>query len=293
MLARSKSSTQECTHIGMRKGQRVRQHNSPIGGEECSFCAPSLTGSRYQMNSHCRSLTWRRAGLTQWVRGVPTQTWKRWPGVYIYVKLHSTSGQVEPHTLPELLKAFEVELRGAPQVVTAIQECQVIHQEAFLLQAGYELAILAPSESVEICRVRCSLQGSTGRTDPWPTAWQLTPTSLVCVSAVPLPPQRGVWAVTYGVCLVERSGLASLVGHIVFTSVSLPCSSHCQFFVFRSKVSRLRCLLRTSVGARKKLRVGLGQIRSKITVSQSHETVQKNRRIVAKREFTRHSETCS
>ena len=34
--------------------------------------------------------------------------------VYIYVNLHFTPGQVYPHTLPELLEAFEIQLGGAP-----------------------------------------------------------------------------------------------------------------------------------------------------------------------------------
>ena len=41
-------------------------------------------------------------------------------GVYIYIK----RGKLDTHTLPELLDAFEVQLRGAPHAVPAMQESQ-------------------------------------------------------------------------------------------------------------------------------------------------------------------------
>ena len=82
--------------------------------------------------------------------------------VQIYVKLHSTPGQVEP----QLLGAFEVQLRDEVRAVPAIRESQVVLQEALLLQqVGYELAVLAPAEWAEICRLRCALQGGQGPRD--------------------------------------------------------------------------------------------------------------------------------
>ena len=56
------------------------------------------------------------------------------------------------HTFPQLLDAIGVQLGRAPEAVLAIQESQVVCHEALLLQqVGYELAILATSEWVEIC----------------------------------------------------------------------------------------------------------------------------------------------
>ena len=42
-------------------------------------------------------------------------------------------------------------------------ESEVIHQEGFLLQqVGFELAALAPSKWLEICRLRSALQAGNG-----------------------------------------------------------------------------------------------------------------------------------
>ena len=52
------------------------------------------------------------------------------------------------------------------QAVPAVQESQVVHQEVLpLQQVGCDLATLAPSEWVEICRLRCALQGWHGPRD--------------------------------------------------------------------------------------------------------------------------------
>ena len=67
-------------------------------------------------------------------------------------KEEGTSRQVQPHTLPMLLGVFEVQRGDAPHAVLAFL---VVHQEAFLLQQiGFQLAILVPSERMEICRLR-------------------------------------------------------------------------------------------------------------------------------------------
>ena len=67
--------------------------------------------------------------------------------VYIHVKLHSTLGQGAPHTLPELLDAFQVQVRCASLAVTSIQGRRAVHRESLQVQqVGYDLAILAPSK---------------------------------------------------------------------------------------------------------------------------------------------------
>ena len=86
--------------------------------------------------------------------------------VHVDVKLHYTPGQVQPHTQLQLLGAFEVQLRGAPRSFHAVQEGQVVHEEAILLQRlGFELAIWAPSEWIEICRLRCTMRRGHGPRD--------------------------------------------------------------------------------------------------------------------------------
>ena len=80
--------------------------------------------------------------------------------------MYSTPGQVGPHTFVTRALGRLRTSGGAPQATTAIQESQVVHQEALLLQqVGYELAILTPSGWVEICRLRCALQVGHGPRD--------------------------------------------------------------------------------------------------------------------------------
>ena len=77
--------------------------------------------------------------------------------VYIHVKLHFTLGQLYPRTLPQLLDAVAAELRREPHAFLVFQEVQAILQESYLMQrVGFEVAILAPSEWVETCRLRCA-----------------------------------------------------------------------------------------------------------------------------------------
>ena len=139
------------------KEWHLQKRSLQTGSGEPNFCTPSLTGSRYQMDGG--RARWRRSPQADLVAMVPS--------VDTYLKLHFNSMvSATTHTLPELLGAFEVQLTGAPHAVRAIEEGQIVHQEAFLLQQiGFELAMLVTSAWIEICRLRCALQRGHGPRD--------------------------------------------------------------------------------------------------------------------------------
>ena len=84
-------------------------------------------------------------------------------GDRVHIKLYATPERGGPHTLSDLLDALEERLRGAPRAMSAILESQVIHQEAALLQEiDFERTMLAPSEWLENCRLRCAMQTGNG-----------------------------------------------------------------------------------------------------------------------------------
>ena len=132
--------------------------------------------------------------------------------VDICVKLHSTRGQIEPHTLPDLL----VNKLG-------------MNWQSWRLRIGWKSVVC-----VALCKegtghgMQSQTQGVT-----WPTAWQqrmqipvrsafsqkLVGKSAWFVTAVLLPPQRGLWALTCGVCLVVQADPATFVGRFIVTSV--------------------------------------------------------------------------
>ena len=67
------------------------------------------------------------------------------------------------------------------QVAPTVLECQVVHQEAFLLQqVGFELATLAPKDWIDVCRQRCAQ-----RTRPGPSS---ADTISHCSSSISLCP---------------------------------------------------------------------------------------------------------
>ena len=93
-------------------------------------------------------------------------------GVYIHIKLHFPWDE-------EVLDAFEKLTGKLQNLYQPYSEGQVVQQEAFLVQqVGFELAILAPSDWVEVCRLRCALQEGirprSAVTDSvsWPIVWQ-------------------------------------------------------------------------------------------------------------------------
>ena len=92
--------------------------------------------------------------------------------VYIHIKLHFPWDE-------EVLDAFEKLTGKLQNLYQPYSEGQVVQQEAFLVQqVGFELAILAPSDWVEVCRLRCALQeGIRPRSEvtdsvSWPIVWQ-------------------------------------------------------------------------------------------------------------------------
>ena len=117
-------------------------------------------------NSHCRSLTWRKGGPTRWVRNVSSQTcWHLLPAFTFTSTYTLLQGKCTRSHYPSSwgpLK-FNWEVRHTKP---ALQEDQIVHQEAFLpQQLGFELAIQAPSEWLEICRLRCALRRGHGPRD--------------------------------------------------------------------------------------------------------------------------------
>ena len=84
--------------------------------------------------------------------------------VCIYINVHSAPDEGRPYTLPDLFAASEELTREVAGSVPAMLEGQVVHQEVFLLrQFRFELATLAPSDLVEVRRLRCALQGGLDR----------------------------------------------------------------------------------------------------------------------------------
>ena len=68
--------------------------------------------------------------------------------VYMYVKLHFTPKHEYLPTHHVNIGACAAQLVRKPHAFPVLQEGQVIHQEASLLQRlGFELAILCPTES--------------------------------------------------------------------------------------------------------------------------------------------------
>ena len=84
--------------------------------------------------------------------------------VYIYVKLPFTPGQRYFHSLLQLLEAFAVQLsRRSPCAAPALRVNKSFSKSftknlSLQQQRGYELAILTPTEWIEMCQLRRTLR---------------------------------------------------------------------------------------------------------------------------------------
>ena len=118
-----------------------QQHRCLTGCAEPSIYAPSQMPSHYQV-AHAIFRSRRKAGSTQLASVL-----------HLCQTAHYSRARVPPH-ITSTLGCFS-SAGGEP----VLQEGHVIHQESFLLQGlGFEVATFTPSESVEICRLRCASQ---------------------------------------------------------------------------------------------------------------------------------------